>query len=117
MPNRRSLASVAAPTPLMARTGKGARKLVSVPGITTVMPRGFSASEAIFATVLHTPRPIEQVMPSLATRPWTRRQMSMGLSREKRPGVTSKNASSMETCSTRGVSSVSMSMTCELSCR
>ena len=37
---------------------------------------------AIFATVLFTPRPIEQVTPSSATRACMRRQMAMGLSRE-----------------------------------
>ena len=50
-------------------------------------------------------------MPSSDTRPWMRRQISMGLSREKRPGVTSKNASSTETCSMSGVSSRMMDIT------
>ena len=71
---------VALPTPLMAETGNGARNARSVPGRTAVRPRGFSRSDAIFATVLFTPMPIEQVMPSSATRAWTRRQMSTGLS-------------------------------------
>ena len=52
---------------------------------------------AIFATVLFGPKPIEQVIPSSLTRLWIRRAMSMGFSREKRPGVMSKNASSIET--------------------
>ena len=112
MPIWRSRASVALPTPLMAETGSGARNAPSVPGSTTVMPRGFWRSDAIFATVLLVPRPMEQVTPSSATRPWTRRQMAMGLSREKRPGVTSKNASSIDTCSTSGVSSRIACITC-----
>ena len=98
----------------MAPTGSGARNARSVPGGTTVRPRGFSRSEAILATVLLAPRPMEQVTPSSATLIWTRRQIATGLSREKRPGVTSKNASSMETCSTRGVSSPRIPITREL---
>ena len=74
--------SVAWPMPLIALTGSGARKAACVPGNTTVRPRGFSRSEAIFATVLLTPRPMEQVTPSSPTRAWTLRQMSTGLSRE-----------------------------------
>ena len=111
MPMPRSLRSVASPMPLMARTGSGARKDASVPGGTTVRPRGFWRSEPILATVLLTPSPMEQVMPSSDTRPWMRRQISMGLSLEKRPGVTSKNASSTETCSMSGVSSRMMDIT------
>ena len=82
IPIRASRPSVASPIPLMARTGRGARNSPSLPGSTTVRPRGFSASEATLATLLHTPMPIEQVTPSSATRPCTRRQIAMGLSRE-----------------------------------
>ena len=82
MPILASCASVAGPMPLMARTGRGARKLASLPGSTTVRPRGLSRSEATLATLLLTPRPIEQLTPSSLTRPWMRRQMSTGLSRE-----------------------------------
>ena len=100
MPARASADSAADPIPLMARTGKGERNPSSVPGKTTVRPRGLSRSLAILATVLLLPSPIEQVMPKLATRAEMRRQIATGSSREKRPGVTSKNASSMETRST-----------------
>jgi len=111
MPIEASFFLVASPIPLMAPTGSGARKVRSVPGKTTVRPRGFSRSEAIFATVLFTPMPIEQVIPRADTRDCTRRQMSTGLSRDQRPGVTSKNASSIDTCSTSGVSSSRSAMT------
>ena len=81
----------------MARTGSGARKAASVPGGTTVRPPGLSRSLAILATVLLDPSPIEHEMPSSLTRRAMRSTMAMGLSAAKRPGVTSKNASSMET--------------------
>ena len=100
--------------PLMDPTGSGARNFASVPGKTQVRPRGFSRSDAIFAMVLFTPRPMEQVIPRAETRAWTRRQMSTGLSRDHRPGVTSKKASSIETCSTNGVSSLRKPITVAL---
>ena len=105
---------VAWPMPLMARTSSGARNARSQPGGTTVRPRGFSRSDAILATVLPVPRPMEHVIPSSRTRAWTRVQISTGLSREKRPGVTSKKASSTDTCSTSGVSSSSSPITWRL---
>ena len=85
--------------------GSGARKRPSVPGKTAVRPRGFSCSEAILAIVLFVPSPMEQVIPSAATFFCMRLQISKGFSLENLPGVMSKNASSIETCSTRGVSS------------
>ncbi|VWL94092.1 Uncharacterised protein [Collinsella intestinalis] len=68
IPTRASALSAAAPMPLMARTGSGARNPCSVPGVTMVSPRGLSRSLAIFATVLLRPSPIEQVTPSSETR-------------------------------------------------
>ena len=103
--------------PLMARTGSGARKARSVPGSTAVSPRGFSRSLAILATVLLQPRPMEHVTPILETRRAIRCAMARGLSALKRPGVMSKNASSIETCSTNGVSSARIAITCELTAR
>ena len=82
MPISQRRLSVAAPMPLIARTGRGARNDASVPGGTTVRPRGFWRSEAILATVLLVPRPIEQVIPSSETLLWMRLQISMGLSLE-----------------------------------
>ena len=82
IPMRARRASVAGPTPLMALTGSGARNAASLPGRTTVSPRGFSASDATLATLLHTPRPMEQLTPSSATRAWILRQMLTGLSLE-----------------------------------
>ena len=90
------------PMPGMTRTFMGARKAASLPGYTTVSPFGLSRSEAIFATVLQLATPMEQVMPSSATCSWMRVAMDTGSSPVKRPGVTSRNASSIETCSSRG---------------
>ena len=110
MPLARSFSSAAAPMPLMVRTGKGARKSRSLPGNTTVSPRGLSMSEAILATVLDVPTPMEHVTPSSSTRLWMRRATSTGCSRFTAVGVTSRNASSMLTCCTCGVSSRRMPM-------
>ena len=54
------------PTPQMARTGKGARKRASCPRGTNTSPSGFSMSDAIFATVLLVPAPIDTVSPRLS---------------------------------------------------
>ena len=56
------------PMPDMAVTGKGSRNARSVPGKTTVRPRGLSRSLAILAIVLFDPSPMEQVIPSSDTR-------------------------------------------------
>ena len=96
--------------PLIVRTGKGPRKSRSPPGYTTVRPRGLSMSEAIFATVLDVPTPMEHVTPSSSMRRWMRRATSTGCSRFTAVGDTSRNASSMLTCCTCGVSERRMSM-------
>lgn len=116
IPAPASLAWVAAPMPLIARTGRGARKEASMPGMTTVRPRGLSRSEATLAMVLLVPSPMEQVTPRALTSSCSSLQTRMG-SRPARPGVTSKKASSMETCSTRGVRSRMRPMTSLLTCR
>ena len=97
MPILLSDASADVPMPLMARTGNGSRKFSSVPGGTIVSPCGLSRSLAILATVLLVPKPMEHVMPSSLTRRDMRLAISIGFSREKRPGVMSKNASSIDT--------------------
>ena len=104
MPAALSLRSAAAPMPLRVLTGSGERNSRSVPGKTAVKPRGLSMSEAIFATVLDVPTPTEHVTPSSSTRRWMRWATKIGCSRLTSLGVTSKNASSMLTCWTNGVS-------------
>ena len=108
---RRSRSSAERPMPLMADTGSAAKKRCSVPGRTMVSPNGLSRSLAIFATVLLQPTPMEQVTPSVATRSLMRRATCNGSSGSKRPGVISIKASSMDTRSTRGVSSARIAMT------
>ena len=114
---RRSRSSAERPMPLMADTGSAAKKRCSVPGRTMVSPNGLSRSLAIFATVLLQPTPMEHVTPSAATRSLIRRATSSGSSGAKRPGVISIKASSMDTRSTRGVSSARIAMTCALTSR
>ena len=109
-PWERSVLSAAAPTPESVRTGSFSRKAASVPGKTTVSPRGLSRSEAIFATDFEVPTPMEQVTPRAATRSWTRWATRTGCSVFTAVGVTSMKASSMETCCTWGVSSRRMAM-------
>ena len=114
MPRQRSRSSVALPIPLIARTGSGSRNVRSVPGNTTVRPRGLSMSEAIFATVFEVPTPTEHVTPRASTRSRIRSATRTGCSRFVRVGVTSRNASSMLTCCTAGVSSARICITWEL---
>ena len=109
-PWERSVLSAAAPTPESVRTGSFSKKAASVPGKTTVSPRGLSRSEAIFATDLEVPTPMEQVTPRVATRSWMRWATRTGCSVFTAVGVTSIKASSMETCCTWGVSSRRMAM-------
>ena len=99
-PWERSVLSAAAPTPESVRTGSFSRKAASVPGKTTVSPRGLSRSEAIFATDLEVPTPMEQVTPRAVTRSWMRWATRTGCSVFTAVGVTSIKASSMETCCT-----------------
>ncbi len=65
-----------------------------------MIPLGLLRSLAILLVVLLVESPIEHVTPSSPTRAAMRLQIETGSSCEKRPGVTSKNASSMETGST-----------------
>ena len=67
-------------------------------------------SEAIFAMVLEVPAPMEHVTPSSSTRRWMRWATRTGCSRFTTVGVTSRNASSMLTCCTCGVSERRMAM-------
>jgi len=82
MPAFDSSCSARLPIPLIARTGRGDRNPCSVPGRTTVSPRGLSRSLAILATVLLQPKPIEHVTPKLDTRFDILRAMSIGLSEQ-----------------------------------
>src|SRR3989304_2529260 len=63
MPVRTSAPSAFGPTPQRERTGSGARKAASPPAGTTPRPSGFPVSEAILATVLLVPTPIDMVSP------------------------------------------------------
>ena len=93
------------PIPQSARVGSGARNAASVPGGTTTSPSGFFASDAILATVLFVPTPIETVRPvSLFTSllQVARQARSRRRIRSWRP-VTSRNASSSDSGSTSGV--------------
>ena len=99
MPSRSSVAAVCGPTPGRARTPMGAKKSASQPGYTTVVPLGLLRSLAILLTVLLVESPIEHVMPRRCTAALMRAQTSTGSVHEKRPGVTSKYASSTLICS------------------
>ena len=111
MPSDSRCSALRGPIPGMARTGRGARNAASSPGQTTVRPSGLSWSLAILATDLLAESPAEHVMPSSATRARMRRATATGCSVEKRPGVTSRKASSIETGCTRGLSSAKMART------
>ncbi len=110
MPALWSACSAAGPTPLMARTGMGARNDASCPGYTTVRPRGLSRSDATLAMDFVVPTPMEHVTPSSATRRWMRAAMLAGCSVFSALGLTSAKASSMDTCCTWGVSSPMIAM-------
>ena len=68
-------------------------------------------SDAIFAMVFDVPTPMEQVTPSASTRFCMRLAISAGCSVFTGVGDTSRNASSMLTCCTWGVSLRKTSMT------
>ncbi len=116
IPISASASSALGPTPHRERTGMGARNDASSPGATTTRPSGLPMSEAILATVLLVPTPMDTVSPvSSFTRRLSSRASSSGPSRVAPPmagSLASRNASSSESGSTRGVTSRKMAITC-----
>ncbi len=91
------------PTPHSFSTGSGSRNSTSRPYGTTVRPSGLFMSEAIFATNLEAATPADTVSPvSAATAALIFRAISTAPPKSRSVPVTSRNASSMESASTRG---------------
>ncbi len=103
-PSFASASSIFGPTPQSRRTGSGARKAASVPGGTTTRPSGFCMSEAILATSFEVATPTEAVSPvSSRIAALSFRPISTPDPIARALPVTSRNASSIETGSTRSV--------------
>ena len=77
-PARDRRSPVTGPMPGSARSGRGARNRASCPAGTITRPCGLSASDAIFATVLHVPHPND------ASSPVSRRTVSCSRERNRR---------------------------------
>jgi len=106
---------VAGPTPQSRDTGNGAKNICSVPGSTTSTPSGLARSLASFARNLVDAAPTDRQRPaSSSTRPRIVVAMSRGSPSMRRAPATSRNASSMESCSTSGEIDASTDMTSRL---
>src|SRR5439155_707055 len=99
-PERSRSCAVFTPTPLIFVTGSGSRNRVTSSGRTTFKPSGFARSDPILATDLLGPAPIVHAKPSRSsTAAFTRAAYSAAASKSRTLEVTSRNASSMLTCS------------------
>jgi len=99
-PERSRSCAVFTPTPLIFVTGSGSRNRVTSSGRTTFKPSGFARSDAILAMDLLGPAPIVHAKPSRSrTAAFTRAAYSAAPSKSRTLEVTSRNASSMLTCS------------------
>ena len=104
--------AVLGPTPLIFVTGSGSRKAVTSSGRTTLSPSGFAMSEAMFAIDLFGPTPIVQARPSFSrTAALTLAAYAATSSNPWTFDVTSRNASSMLTCSRTSAKDRRTSMT------
>ncbi len=100
------------PIPGRRETGRGARKAAPPSGGTSSWPSGFAESEAIFATSLQAAMPADAGRPSSsAIRRRSRAAISAAEPSSLREAVTSRNASSSESGSQRGVALSRMSNT------
>ena len=103
-PSRASSSSIFGPTPQSRRTGRGARNAASVPGGTTTRPSGLRMSEATLATSFEVATPTEAVSwISRRIASLRRRAISSPVPNARPLPLTSRNASSIETGSTRSV--------------
>ena len=103
-PSDSSRSALLGPTPQMRLNGRGARVSASLPGGITVRPSGFSRSLASLARNLFGATPTLAVSPvSLLMRSLMSRAILSGGPNSAVEAVTSRKASSTETCSRRGV--------------
>ncbi len=103
-PSVASVSSIFGPTPQSRRTGRGARKAASVPGGTTTSPSGLRMSEATLATSFEVATPTDAVSPvSSRIAALSLRPICSPVPIARALPVTSRNASSIETGSTRSV--------------
>ena len=103
-PSLASASSSFGPTPHSRRTGSGARNAASVPGGTTTRPSGLRMSEATLATSFEVATPTEAVSAvSSRIACFSLRAIVSPEPSARALPVTSRNASSIETGSTRSV--------------
>jgi hypothetical protein len=111
----RSVFSVFGPTPQRRDTGSGARNAITWSGATSFCPAGFARSEAIFATNFTLAIPADEGSPtSAAIRFLSVAAISAAAPKSEQEAVTSRNASSSDSGSTRGVTCARMANTSAL---
>ena len=104
MPSRSRMAPVLPPTPQRAPTGRPCRNSTAASLGMRRRPSGLACEEAILATDLVAAMPTDAGRPTASRmRVRMRRAMWVGEPRRRREPATSRNASSMETCSRAGV--------------
>ena len=105
-PSRANRAALTLPTPKMKLTGFGGEEAAPRLRPSTAKPRGLSRSEAILARNLLQDSPIETVMPSFRSTSAAKRASTLAGGRPCSRSVPerSRNASSIESGSTSGVS-------------